>query len=91
MFILYGIQNSLTWLGIICACWVAGSSVGFLPLMGWNNVHGDVTSCFFERVMSPQYLVFLYFGTIIVPATIMAAFYTHIYTVVLKQVYLLSF
>ncbi|KAG8285047.1 G-protein coupled adenosine receptor activity protein [Homalodisca vitripennis] len=72
--------------GIICVCWVAGGIVGFLPLFGWNNVQGEISSCFFEEVMSPQFLVFLYFATIIGPATVMAAFYTHIYTVVLKQV-----
>ncbi|XP_046681060.1 adenosine receptor A2a [Homalodisca vitripennis] len=74
-----------TAIGIICVCWVAGGIVGFLPLFGWNNVQGEISSCFFEEVMSPQFLVFLYFATIIGPATVMAAFYTHIYTVVLKQ------
>lgn len=60
--------------------------MGFLPLMGWNRISGEMNSCYFEKVMAPKFLVFLYFATIIGPATIMAAFYTHIYTVVLKQV-----
>ncbi|CAH1996647.1 unnamed protein product [Acanthoscelides obtectus] len=35
--------------------------------------------------MDLNYLVFLYFGTIITPALLLAAFYAHIYQVVLKQ------
>ncbi|KAG5881032.1 hypothetical protein JTB14_006824 [Gonioctena quinquepunctata] len=35
--------------------------------------------------MQSNYLVFLYFGTIITPAILLAAFYAHIYRVVLKQ------
>ncbi|EFA10295.2 hypothetical protein TcasGA2_TC012510 [Tribolium castaneum] len=35
--------------------------------------------------MDYNYLVFLYFGTIITPALLLAAFYAHIYQVVLKQ------
>lgn len=74
--------------GIICACWVAGSIVGFLPLFGWNAGFKDshLEQCLFTKVMDYNYLVFLYFATIIFPALVMAAFYAHIYTVVLKQV-----
>ncbi|KAK4875213.1 hypothetical protein RN001_011635 [Aquatica leii] len=54
--------------------------------MGWHQkVEGDF-QCFFLKVMDPNYLVFLYFATIITPAILLAASYAHIYRVVLKQV-----
>jgi adenosine receptor A2a len=71
---------------IITVCWVAGSIVGFLPLMGWHKNAPSDGRCFFLDVMDYNYLVFLYFGTIITPALVLAAFYAHIYQVVLKQV-----
>ena len=71
---------------IISVCWVTGSLVGFFPLMGWHNDDHFDGRCFFLHVMDYNYLVFLYFGTIITPALFMAAFYAHIYRVVLKQV-----
>ncbi|KAJ8937213.1 hypothetical protein NQ318_006634 [Aromia moschata] len=70
---------------IISICWFAGSVVGFLPVMGWHSDTAKDESCFFLNVMDLNYLVFLYFGTIITPALMLAAFYTHIYQVVLKQ------
>lgn len=72
--------------GIICVCWVAGTLVGFLPLLGWHKPGAEREQCYFTRVMDYNYLVFLYFFTIIFPALILAAFYAHIYQVVLKQV-----
>ncbi|XP_033230444.1 adenosine receptor A2b-like isoform X2 [Belonocnema kinseyi] len=74
-----------TAIGIICICWVAGSMVGFLPLFGWNAGKKDEDMCIFTKVMNYDYLVFLYFSTIIFPALLIAAFYAHIYRVVLKQ------
>lgn len=71
--------------GIICLCWVAGTLVGFLPLLGWHKPGAEAQQCYFTRVMDYNYLVFLYFFTIIFPALILAAFYAHIYQVVLKQ------
>ncbi|XP_062124231.1 uncharacterized protein LOC133837473 isoform X1 [Drosophila sulfurigaster albostrigata] len=71
---------------IISVCWVAGTIVGFLPLFGW---HADVQhdqECLFVEVMDYNYLVFLYFATIITPALLMLAFYTHIYRVIIRQV-----
>ncbi|KAH8388603.1 hypothetical protein KR093_011145, partial [Drosophila rubida] len=71
---------------IISVCWVAGTIVGFLPLFGW---HADVRhdqECLFVEVMDYNYLVFLYFATIITPALLMLAFYTHIYRVIIRQV-----
>ncbi|KAK3856013.1 hypothetical protein Pcinc_037617 [Petrolisthes cinctipes] len=57
--------------------------VGCLPVMGWAETqHG---ACLFTEVMNYDYLVFLYFCTIVGPGILMAVFYTHIYTVVLKQ------
>jgi hypothetical protein len=72
--------------GIICVCWVAGTLVGFLPLLGWNAGHKSDEKCIFTEVMDYDYLVFLYFATIIFPALLIAAFYAHIYRVVIKQV-----
>ncbi|XP_017038088.1 uncharacterized protein AdoR isoform X1 [Drosophila kikkawai] len=71
---------------IISMCWVAGTIVGFLPLFGWHANVGDNQECLFVEVMDYDYLVFLYFATIITPALLMLAFYTHIYRVIIKQV-----
>lgn len=72
--------------GIICVCWIAGTLVGFLPLLGWNAGKKSNEKCIFTEVMDYDYLVFLYFATIIFPALLIAAFYAHIYRVVVKQV-----
>ncbi|XP_042865439.1 adenosine receptor A2b-like [Penaeus japonicus] len=69
---------------IILMCWLAGTFIGLLPLMGWHGTYEG--HCTFTVVMDYDYLVFLYFFTIVGPGIIMAVFYTHIYTVVLKQV-----
>ncbi|KAH8278424.1 hypothetical protein KR018_003150 [Drosophila ironensis] len=66
---------------IISMCWVAGTIVGFLPLFGWHADVGTNQECLFVEVMDYDYLVFLYFATIITPALLMLAFYTHIYRV----------
>ncbi|XP_065203568.1 adenosine receptor A1 [Planococcus citri] len=71
-------------LGIICLCWISGGLVGFLPLFGWNAGEG-VPECSFTKVMDYNFLVFLYFATIVFPALLLAAFYAHIYNVILKQ------
>ncbi|KAG6800130.1 adenosine receptor A2b [Apis mellifera caucasica] len=74
-----------TAIGIICVCWIAGTLVGFLPLLGWNAGKKSNEKCIFTEVMDYDYLVFLYFATIIFPALLIAAFYAHIYRVVVKQ------
>ncbi|XP_043281783.1 adenosine receptor A2b-like [Venturia canescens] len=74
-----------TAVGIICVCWMAGTLVGFLPLFGWNAGKKSDEKCIFVEVMDYDYLVFLYFATIIFPALLIAAFYAHIYRVVVKQ------
>ncbi|XP_014479841.1 PREDICTED: adenosine receptor A2b-like isoform X2 [Dinoponera quadriceps] len=74
-----------TAIGIICVCWIAGTLVGFLPLLGWNAGETNDHRCIFTKVMDYDYLVFLYFATIIFPALLIAAFYAHIYRVILKQ------
>ncbi|XP_069981533.1 uncharacterized protein AdoR isoform X4 [Penaeus vannamei] len=68
---------------IILMCWLAGTFIGLLPLMGWHVDYNG--TCVFTKVMNYNYLVFLYFFTIVGPGILMAVFYTHIYTVVLKQ------
>lgn len=67
-------------------CWLAGTIVGFLPLFGWHAAVEDNQACLFVEVMDYNYLVFLYFATIITPALLMLAFYAHIYKVIIKQV-----
>ncbi|XP_067211124.1 adenosine receptor A2b-like isoform X2 [Linepithema humile] len=74
-----------TAIGIICVCWIAGTLVGFLPLFGWNAGETSDHRCMFTKVMDYDYLVFLYFATIICPALLIAAFYAHIYRVIVKQ------
>lgn len=74
-----------TAIGIICVCWITGTLVGFLPLFGWNAGKKSDEKCIFTQVMDYDYLVFLYFATIIFPALLIAAFYAHIYRVVVKQ------
>ncbi|XP_055525859.1 adenosine receptor A2a isoform X2 [Wyeomyia smithii] len=69
---------------IISLCWLAGSIIGFLPLFGWHETP-QTDTCLFLKVMDYDYLVFLYFATIITPALIMLAFYTHIYRVIINQ------
>ncbi|CAO1413354.1 unnamed protein product [Diamesa serratosioi] len=69
---------------IISLCWIFGIVIGFLPLFGW---HKEVTEgCLFVEIMDYNYLVFLYFTTIITPALILAIFYGLIYKVILKQI-----
>jgi adenosine receptor A2a len=66
---------------------LAGSIIGFLPLFGWHaTVTEENMHCYFVKVMDYDFLVFLYFATIITPSVVMAAFYAHIYKVVVKQV-----
>ncbi|XP_038104275.1 probable glycoprotein hormone G-protein coupled receptor [Culex quinquefasciatus] len=69
---------------IISLCWLAGSIIGFLPLFGWHE-KPQIDTCLFTKVMDYDYLVFLYFATIITPALIMLGFYAHIYRVIVKQ------
>ncbi|KAL4714532.1 hypothetical protein ACJJTC_006578 [Scirpophaga incertulas] len=69
---------------IISVCWVTGAGVGLLPLFGWHAAH-SARGCYFVEVMDYNYLVFLYFATIVTPSVLMAAFYAHIYRVVVKQ------
>jgi adenosine receptor A2a len=61
--------------------------VGFLPLFGWHRSQPtEGMKCLFTEVMDYDYLLFLYFATIVAPALLLAAFYAHIYRVVLNQV-----
>ncbi|XP_052900910.1 adenosine receptor A3 [Anopheles moucheti] len=77
-------MRTKTTLYIISMCWLVGSVIGFLPLFGW---HEDPTedACLFVKVMNYDYLVFLYFLTIVIPAVLLLAFYMHIYRVIVKQ------
>lgn len=74
-----------TAIGIISLCWFFGSLLGFLPVFGWHS-ETDSDMCFFTAIMDYNYLVFLYFTTIITPSIILAVFYGLIYRVILKQV-----
>ncbi|KAJ0180662.1 hypothetical protein K1T71_004066 [Dendrolimus kikuchii] len=73
-----------TAIGIISVCWVAGAGVGLLPLFGWHSAE-RAPGCYFVEVMDYNYLLFLYFATIVTPSVLLAAFYAHIYRVVVKQ------
>ncbi|XP_055389682.1 uncharacterized protein LOC129618744 [Condylostylus longicornis] len=72
-----------TAIGIISMCWVAGTIVGLMPLFGFHTYQG---TCFFEETMDYNFLLFLYFATIITPAFLMLCFYAHIYRVIVKQI-----
>ncbi|CAG2163129.1 unnamed protein product [Oppiella nova] len=73
---------------IIISCWIVGAVIGFLPIL-WNNGLDMYKSldnkCLFIPVMDYNFLVFLYFSTIVLPALMMAFFYGRIYLVVMKQ------
>ncbi|XP_054168224.1 adenosine receptor A1-like [Oppia nitens] len=73
---------------IIISCWILGAFIGFLPLF-WNNgiqvYEREDGKCLFIPVMSYNFLVFIYFSTIVLPAITMAFFYGRIYLVVMKQ------
>lgn len=71
--------------GIISLCWLFGSIIGFMPVFGWHN-DGYQDLCLFTHIMDYNYLVFLYFTTIITPSLILAVFYGLIYRVILQQV-----
>lgn len=78
---------SLAFLSVIISfCWLLGGIVGFLPLFGWHDRYEENQGCYFVEIMDYNYLVFLYFATIITPALLLFAFYAHIYTVIIKQV-----
>lgn len=70
---------------IILACWILGAIIGFLPLFGWNNAHLSPGQCYFIPIINYNFLVFVYFATIILPALVMAFFYLRIYAVVINQ------
>ncbi|KAJ6216218.1 hypothetical protein RDWZM_007375 [Blomia tropicalis] len=70
---------------IICLCWILGTMIGFLPLFGWNNGHLANDACYFIPIMNYDFLMFLYFATIVLPGLVMAFFYIRIYIVVIQQ------
>ncbi|KAI5632088.1 7 transmembrane receptor (rhodopsin family) domain-containing protein [Phthorimaea operculella] len=54
---------------IISVCWVSGAFVGLLPLFGWHAAVGEtLPGCYFVEVMDYNYLLFLYFATIVTPS-----------------------
>lgn len=71
---------------VILGCWLLGSVVGLLPIFGWNNGPEDNGLCLFIPVMHYDFLVLIFFATIVYPALLMAFCYGRIYSVVLKQV-----
>ncbi|XP_036138704.1 adenosine receptor A2b isoform X1 [Monomorium pharaonis] len=77
--------HTKTVISIIGVCWVAGTLLGFLPLLGWNTGKMNNHSCMFRTIMDYNYLVFLYFATAVLPALLIAAFYAHIYRIIIKQ------
>ncbi|GIX76867.1 adenosine receptor A1 [Caerostris darwini] len=71
---------------VILGCWFLGTLVGLLPLFGWNNGPEKHGQCLFIPVMHYDFLVLIFFATIVYPALLMAFCYGRIYAVVLKQV-----
>ncbi|XP_035204796.1 adenosine receptor A1-like [Stegodyphus dumicola] len=71
---------------VILGCWILGSLVGLLPIFGWNNGPEKDGRCLFIPVMHYDFLVLIFFATIVYPALLMAFCYGRIYAVVLKQV-----
>lgn len=71
---------------LICMSWVLGTLIGLMPLMGWHGEKPAEPRCIFMEVMDFQYLMFLYFGTMILPTLLMVYFYIRIYFVTNKQV-----
>ena len=70
------LRNSFVLAGIILSCWLVGAIIGFLPLFGWYNHQGwEGNYCIFVKIIDYNYLVFLYFATIIFPSLLMACFY----------------
>ena len=59
----------------ITAVWIYTFLVGFLPLMGWNNIKTYHT-CSFLYTMHPHYLWFMFFSTFLLP--LCANFITYI-------------
>uniref|UniRef100_T1J2N5 G-protein coupled receptors family 1 profile domain-containing protein n=1 Tax=Strigamia maritima TaxID=126957 RepID=T1J2N5_STRMM len=72
--------------GIIIVCWILGALIGFLPVIGWHQHPTSTDSCLFVFVMDYNFLVFLYFATIVGPSLLMGIFYGRIYCVVVQQV-----
>lgn len=70
---------------IIFLCWMLGSIIGFLPLLGWNEGPTESGKCLFIPIIDYNFLVFMYFGTTIYPGVLMAYFYSRIYCVVIEQ------
>lgn len=73
-------------ISIIVFGWILGAIIGFLPVMGWNKGPPEIPGCYFVKIMDYGFLVFIFFGTIVLPSLLMAWFYCRIYAVVLKQV-----
>ncbi|XP_076125323.1 adenosine receptor A1-like [Alosa pseudoharengus] len=74
---------------VVTACWLTAATVGFIPLMGWNNCTGtsqNGTNCQFLNVMSLSYLVYIYFYTcFLVPILFMTTLYGCIFTIIRRQ------
>ncbi|RWS28373.1 adenosine receptor A2b-like protein [Leptotrombidium deliense] len=70
---------------IIISCWILGALIGFLPLFGWNNGPSKSGLCLFIPVMNYDFLVFVFFATIVFPAALMAFCYLRIYLIVVRQ------
>jgi len=70
----------------IALCWTVATSIGLLPVLGWNKGRPPVPRCFFVEVIDGRYLVFICFGTIVAPSVVMAIMYTTIYRSVASQV-----
>ncbi|XP_076123048.1 adenosine receptor A1-like [Alosa pseudoharengus] len=73
---------------VVAACWLTAATVGFTPLMGWNNHNGtsqNMTHCQFLNVMSMSYLVTYFYICFLIPMLVMTTLYGCIFTIIHRQ------
>ncbi|MGH0188175.1 UNVERIFIED_CONTAM: hypothetical protein FKN15_027169 [Acipenser sinensis] len=72
-------------------CWAVAFIVGFIPMLGWNNLEKInstdlLVTCQFENVISMDYMVYFnFFGWVLPPLVLMLLIYTEIFCMIHKQ------
>ncbi|MBN3270483.1 AA1R protein, partial [Polyodon spathula] len=75
----------------VLVCWAVASIVGFIPMLGWNNLQKInstdlLITCQFENVISMEYMVYFnFFGWVLPPLLLMLLIYTEIFCMIRKQ------
>ena len=75
---------------VVAACWLMAATVGFTPLMGWNNhtsmSQSNRSECQFLNVMSMSFLVYFSLYTcFLLPMLIMTIVYCCIFILIQRQ------